>query len=64
MLGRVGSTNSSVIFLGQILGLAASGVLAEVLGVRTVFFICAALAVALAAGGWVFLRNQKPAQAI
>lgn len=64
MLGRVGSTNSSVIFLGQILGLAASGVRAEVLGVRTVFFICAALAVALAAGGWVFLRNQKPAQAM
>jgi DHA3 family macrolide efflux protein-like MFS transporter len=59
MLGRVGSTNSSVIFLGQILGLAASGVLAELLGVRTVFFICAALAVALSAGGWTFLRNQE-----
>ncbi len=64
MLGRVGSTNSSVIFLGQILGLAASGVLAEVLGVRMVFFICAALAVALAGGGWVFLRNQKPVSAM
>src|SRR6185503_14455263 len=40
MLGRVGSTNASVILLGQILGLAASGVLAEVLGVRLVFFLC------------------------
>ena len=29
MLGRVGSTNASVVFLGQILGLAASGVLAN-----------------------------------
>ena len=48
MLGRVGSTNASVIFLGQILGLAVSGVLAEIVGVRTVFFLCAALSVALA----------------
>ena len=62
MLGRVGSTNASVIFLGQILGLAVSGVLAEVVGVRTVFFLCAALSVALAAAGRVFLRaNRQPA---
>jgi MFS family permease len=56
MLGRVGSTNASVIFLGQILGLVLSGVLAEMIGVRMVFFLCAALSVALAAGGRVFLR--------
>lgn len=61
MLGRVGSTNASVILLGQILGLAASGVLAEVLGVRLVFFLCAALSVALAAGGRVFLARGGPA---
>ena len=61
MLGRVGSTNASVIFLGQILGLAVSGVLAEIVGVRTVFFLCAALSVALAAAGRVFLRaNPQP----
>jgi len=60
MLGRVGSTNASVILLGQILGLAASGVLAEVLGVRLVFFLCAALSVALAAGGRVFLARGGP----
>ncbi|MBI3490641.1 MAG: MFS transporter [Acidobacteria bacterium] len=59
MLGRVGSTNASVIFLGQILGLVLSGVLAELLGVRTVFFLCAALSVALAAGGRVFLRARS-----
>jgi predicted MFS family arabinose efflux permease len=60
MLGRVGSTNASVIFLGQILGLAVSGVLAEVLGVRLVFFLCAALSVALAASGRVFLNRGRP----
>ena len=59
MLGRVGSTNASVIFLGQILGLAVSGVLAQFLGVRLVFFLCAALSVALAAGGQVFLTARN-----
>jgi DHA3 family macrolide efflux protein-like MFS transporter len=59
MLGRVGSTNASVIFLGQILGLAVSGVLAELVGVRTVFFFCAGLSVALAAGGRMFLQSKK-----
>jgi MFS family permease len=59
MLGRVGSTNASVVFLGQILGLAVSGVLAELLGVRTVFFLCAALSVALAIAGLMFLRSKK-----
>lgn len=59
MLGRVGSTNASVIFLGQILGLAASGVLAQFVGVRVVFFLCAALSVALAGGGYVFLQSRR-----
>jgi MFS family permease len=58
MLGRVGSTNASVIFLGQILGLAVSGVLAEIVGVRTVFFLCAGMSVALAGAGRVFLRSN------
>jgi DHA3 family macrolide efflux protein-like MFS transporter len=59
MLGRVGSTNTSVVFLGQVAGLAVSGVLAEVLGVRLVFFLCAALSVALALGGRLFLQSKK-----
>jgi MFS family permease len=58
MLGRVGSTNASVIFLGQILGLAVSGVLAQIVGVRLVFFLCAALSVALAIGGQIFLSAR------
>ncbi len=56
MLGRVGSTNASVIFLGQILGLAVSGLLAQVVGVRTVFFLCAGLSMAMAVAGRGFLR--------
>ena len=59
MLGRVGSTNASVIFLGQVLGLAVSGLLAEIVGVRMVFFLCAALSVALAIAGRIFLRSKK-----
>ena len=59
MLGRVGSTNASVIFLGQIFGLAISGVLAELVGVRMVFFLCAALSVALSAGGRMVLRSNR-----
>jgi MFS family permease len=58
MLGRVGSTNASVVFLGQILGLAVSGVLAQIIGVREVFFLCAALSVALAGGGYLFLKAR------
>ena len=59
MLGRVGSTNASVVFLGQILGLAVSGVLAELVGVRTVFYLCTALSVALAVAGRMFLQSRK-----
>jgi len=58
MLGRVGSTNASIIFLGQVVGLAFSGVLAETIGVRMVFFLCAALAIATAAAGRVFLHTR------
>jgi DHA3 family macrolide efflux protein-like MFS transporter len=59
MLGRVGSTNTSVVFLGQVAGLAVSGVLAEILGVRLVFILCAVLSVALAAAGGMFLRSRR-----
>jgi MFS family permease len=58
MIGRVSSTNISVAFFAQILGLVLSGVMANFFGVRLVFFLCAALAVALAAGGRMFLRHR------
>jgi MFS transporter, DHA3 family, macrolide efflux protein len=56
LVGRVSSTSMSVVFLGQVLGLAFSGVLANAFGVRLVFMLCAALAVVLAAGGKAFLH--------
>jgi MFS family permease len=58
MIGRVSSTNISVAFLGQIIGLLMSGVLADLFGVRMVFVLCAGLAFALAAGGKAFLHRQ------
>jgi DHA3 family macrolide efflux protein-like MFS transporter len=59
MIGRVSSTNISVAFLAQIIGLLLSGALADVFGVRTVFFVCAGLALALAAAGRAFLHSKK-----
>ena len=59
MLGRVGSTNASIIFLGQILGLVLSGVMAQAIGVRMVFFLCAALAAALVVAGRLFLKASR-----
>ena len=59
MIGRVSSTNISVALLAQVVGLALSGALADAFGVRTVFFLCAALAIAMAAGGRAFLRARR-----
>ncbi len=58
MIGRVSSTNISVAFMAQILGLVLSGFLADVLGVRLVFVLCAGLAAAMAAGGRAFLHAK------
>jgi MFS family permease len=51
LMGRVGSTNMSIIFTAQILGLVLSGIFAEHIGVRHVFGYCAVLIVLLAAAG-------------
>jgi MFS family permease len=59
MIGRVSSTNISIVFLGQIVGLVLSGVLADLFGVRTVFLLCAALALLLMAAGRAFLRTRR-----
>jgi MFS family permease len=59
MIGRVSSTNISMAFLAQILGLVLSGYLASHFGVRTVFLLCAGLAVAMAAGGRAFLHANR-----
>ena len=59
MIGRVSSTNISVAFFAQVVGLVLSGVLADFLGVRTVFFLCAALAVSMAVGGRALLQSTR-----
>ncbi|OLC79775.1 MAG: MFS transporter [Acidobacteria bacterium 13_1_40CM_4_65_8] len=64
MIGRVSSTNISVAFLAQIIGLVLSGVLADAFGVRMVFILCAGLAMAMAAGGRVFLHGSRSAKAL
>ncbi len=57
MLGRVSSTMMSFVFLAQILGLVLSGVLAEAIGVRAVFFLCSGLAGALVVGGRMLVTD-------
>jgi MFS family permease len=59
MIGRVSSTNISVAFCAQILGLVLSGYLADHLGVRLVFLFCAGVAAVMAAGGRVFLHARR-----
>jgi DHA3 family macrolide efflux protein-like MFS transporter len=61
MLGRVASTQISILFLAQILGLVLSGALAELFGVRLVFFGCAVLSLALVVVGRLFLHAKAQA---
>jgi MFS transporter, DHA3 family, macrolide efflux protein len=60
LMGRISSTIMSVVFFAQLLGLVLSGVLAQLFGVRAVFFLCALLAWVLTAGGRLLLRNAPP----
>jgi MFS family permease len=53
LMGRVGSTLMSVIFTAQISGLVLSGILAESIGVRRVFAVCAVFLVILIVAGRV-----------
>ena len=59
MIARVSSTNISVAFMAQILGLLLSGYLADELGVLLVFILCAGLAGVLAAAGKLFLHTNR-----
>lgn len=58
LMGRVGSTVMSLVFTAQILGLVLSGLLANHIGVRQVFTICALLLALIAAGK--LLIEPKP----
>ena len=64
LMGRVGSTVMSTVFTGQILGLVASGLLAQYLGVRQVFAICAGMLVVLIVIGKMFMEPKGEAAAV
>jgi MFS family permease len=60
LLGRVGSTVMSAILTAQIAGLILSGVLAEYVGVREVFALCALLLALLIVAGLISMRRAGP----
>ena len=59
LMGRISSTVMSVVFFAQLLGLVLSGLLAQLFGVRAVFFLCAVLAWVLTASGWLLLKSSS-----
>jgi MFS family permease len=59
LMGRVGSTNMSVIFGAQIAGLLLSGVLAEHTSVRRVFLLSTGMLAALMLAGKLWMEPQK-----
>ena len=62
LMGRVGSTVMSFIFGAQILGLVASSLLAERIGVRHVFAVCAVLLAILVIVGRIWMEpHEQPA---
>jgi MFS family permease len=64
LMGRISSTMMSVVFFAQVVGLILSGYLAQALGVRAVFFLCAALAWALTGAGKLLLGTERHAAAL
>src|SRR5947199_822725 len=62
MLGRVSSSFMAVFSLSQLLGLLLSGGLANSIGVRHLFTSSAVLLVVLSGIGFLWLRDDKPAE--
>jgi MFS family permease len=58
MQGRVSSTFMALFSAAQVLGMVLSGALANALGIRMLFIVCALAVWALAAAAWVFLRPR------
>ncbi len=58
LMGRVGSTVMSAVFTAQIAGLVLSGLLAERIGVRHVFAVCAGLLGLLIVAGRLFMEPK------
>ena len=63
LLGRVGSTFMSIIFTAQICGLVLSGILAQHVGVRQVFALCAGMLLVLMAVGKLWMEPKPQAAA-
>ena len=59
LMGRVGSTVMSAIFTAQIAGLILSGILADHIGVRDVFALCAVLLAVLIVVGRIWMKPSK-----
>jgi MFS family permease len=64
LMGRISSTVMSVVFFAQLIGLVLSGVLAQLFGVRIVFFVCAVLAWVLTGAGKWLLSTDRHAQGV
>lgn len=62
LMGRVGSTVMSLIMSAQIAGLLLSGLLADHIGVRHVFTVCAVMLVLLCTAGRLFMEPKSSGQ--
>jgi MFS family permease len=60
--GRVFATFDMLWQSGRLLSLLVGGVLADTAGIRTVYWLGAALLLAAAAAGWAGLRSTRPAR--
>jgi MFS family permease len=63
LMGRVGSTFMSLIFTAQISGLILSGLIADRIGVRHVFALCAVMLTVLMAAGRLWMEPKPTAAA-
>jgi MFS family permease len=63
LMGRVGSTVMSLIFTAQIFGLVLSGLIADRIGVRHVFALCAGLLAVLIVAGRLWMEPRSHAAA-
>jgi DHA3 family macrolide efflux protein-like MFS transporter len=57
MLGRVSSSFMSLFSVSQVLGLVLSGILADAIGVRSLFAACGVVLAVLTAAGYVWIRG-------
>jgi MFS family permease len=64
LMGRISSSTMSVVIFAQLVGLLLSGILADRLGVRAVFFLCAILAWVLTGAGKLLLGTERHAAAV